>query len=52
MTVENIGMCPPMNDRDFFNLLTDSGTKDVDMILKFYPKLNIYIKEKVWKEIF
>jgi len=34
------GMCPPLNDRDFFNLFR--GLEDI--IIKFYPELEKYLK--------
>lgn len=42
--VENKGMCSPISDQDFFNLLTNNGTKDIELILKYYPELNKFIK--------
>lgn len=38
----NKGMCPPLSDLDFFNLLTEYGTKLVDLVIKHYPELEIY----------
>ena len=42
----NKGMCPPMSDKDYFNLMTDHGVKNVEMIVKYYPELNVFLKEK------
>ena len=40
----NKGMCPPMEDREYFTLVTDNGTKFVEEILKYYPELKEFIK--------
>lgn len=40
----NKGMCPPLSDLDYFNLMTDNGVNHVEMILKYYPELKVYIK--------
>lgn len=37
-------MCSPMNDLDFFNLLTENGTKMVSIVIKYYPELKQYLK--------
>lgn len=41
----NKGMCTPLDDKSFFVLLTDNGTKFVNEIVKFYPELKIFIKQ-------
>ena len=43
--IENKGMCPPMDDRSFYDLMTENGTRDIEMIMRFYPQLSIFIKE-------
>lgn len=40
----NKGMCPALNDRDYFMLMTENGTKNLNLIVKYYPELSIYIK--------
>lgn len=40
----NKGMCTPLSDIDYFNLITDNGTKFVDEIVKHYPELKYCIK--------
>lgn len=43
--MKEIGMCPALDDREFFRLLTNNGTENIKLIEKYYPKLTIYIKK-------
>lgn len=50
MNNQQEGMCQPLNDKDFFNLLTlnSKGVEDVkgiEIVIKFYPELKKYIKD-------
>jgi len=43
----NNGMCSPLSDLNYFNLITTGGTdkKAVKMIIKYYPELKRFVKE-------
>lgn len=36
-------MCPPLNDLAFFDLMTEKGTKNIDLIKKYHSELNYLI---------
>lgn len=39
-----IGMCPPLSDRNFVILMTENGNKNIDLMLKYYPELKQIIE--------
>lgn len=46
MSVENKGMCPPLSDKAFYDLLTQNGTIFVDQVLNHYPELIKFVKHE------
>lgn len=42
--VINKGECSPLNDEAFFNLLTRNGSEYVDMVIRYYPELKVFVK--------
>ena len=44
MEIVNKGMCPPLQDEEFFNLLTSNGTIFIDLVIGCYPELIKFVR--------